>query len=64
MGSEAYARFVELDFAGLDAIFSDNYFDLSAGTRKTVTVAKSALSRPAGLTELQERLTVRSVYDI
>ncbi|GJM77611.1 hypothetical protein HMSSN139_01070 [Paenibacillus sp. HMSSN-139] len=64
LGSEAYARFVELDFTGLDAIFSDNYFDLSAGTRKTVTVAKSALSRPAGLTELQERLTVRSVYDI
>lgn len=64
LGSEAYARFVELDFTGLDAIFSDNYFDLSAGMRKMVTVAKSALSRPAGLTELQERLTVRSVYDI
>lgn len=62
--AEAYARFVELDFTGLDAIFSDNYFDLSGGSKKTVTIAKSTLSRPAALTELQERLTVRSVFDI
>ncbi|MNW60834.1 hypothetical protein D3C74_388570 [compost metagenome] len=62
--SEAYARFVELDVTELDAIFSDNYFDLSAGAQKTVTVLKSAMSRPAELAELRERLTVRSVFDI
>ncbi|MUG88660.1 glycoside hydrolase family 2 protein [Paenibacillus timonensis] len=62
--SEAYARFVELDVTELDAIFSDNYFDLSAGAQKTVTILKSAMSRPAELAELRERLTVRSVFDI
>ncbi len=31
------ARFVELSIDGTDAIFSDNYFDVSAGTTVTVS---------------------------
>lgn len=38
--SKAYACFVGLDFKERDAIFSDSYFDLSAGVSRTVTVAK------------------------
>jgi beta-mannosidase len=33
------ARFVELSIDGADAVFSDNYFDLPAGTTVTVTTS-------------------------
>ncbi|MEK3867891.1 glycoside hydrolase family 2 protein [Paenibacillus sp. FSL H7-0716] len=62
--SKAYARFVGLDFKERDAIFSDNYFDLSAGVSRTVTVAKKDLDKPATAEELRAQLTVRSVFDI
>lgn len=62
--SKAYACFVGLDFKERDAIFSDNYFDLSAGVSRTVTVAKKDLDKPATAEELRTQLTVRSVFDI
>jgi beta-mannosidase len=62
--SKAYARFVGLDFKERDAIFSDNYFDLSAGISRIVTVAKKDLDNPATAEELRAQLTVRSVFDI
>jgi len=62
--SKAYARFVGLDFKERDAIFSDNYFDLSAGISRIVTVAKKDLDKPATAEELRAQLTVRSVFDI
>ncbi|GGF86387.1 beta-mannosidase [Paenibacillus albidus] len=62
--SKAYARFVELGFKEADAIFSDNYFDMSAGVERTVTVAKKDLGKPATADELRAQLTVRSVFDI
>ncbi|WP_269473525.1 glycoside hydrolase family 2 protein [Paenibacillus odorifer] len=62
--SKAYARFVGLDFKERDAIFSDNYFDLSAGVSRIVTVAKQDLDKPATAEELRAQLTVRSVFDI
>nr|WP_147614460.1 glycoside hydrolase family 2 protein [Paenibacillus odorifer] len=64
MKSKAYARFVGLDFKERDAIFSDNYFDLSAGVSRIVTVAKQDLDKPATAEELRAQLTVRSVFDI
>lgn len=64
MKSKAYARFVGLDFKERDAIFSDNYFDLSAGISRIVTVAKKDLDKPATAEELRAQLTVRSVFDI
>ncbi|MEK4189905.1 glycoside hydrolase family 2 protein [Paenibacillus sp. FSL L8-0494] len=62
--SKAYARFVGLDFKERDAIFSDNYFDLSASVSRIVTVAKQDLDKPATAEELRAQLTVRSVFDI
>jgi len=62
--SKAYARFVGLDFKERDAIFSDNYFDLSAGISRIVTIAKKDLDKPATAEELRAQLTVRSVFDI
>lgn len=62
--AKAYARFVGLDFKERDAIFSDNYFDMSGGTTRTITIAKKDLDKPATAEELRAQLTVRSVFDI
>lgn len=61
--SKAYARFVELDLSEADAIFSDNYFDLSAGDIKHLEILKSDLSKPLTADELKTQLTVRSLFD-
>src|SRR5690606_25677956 len=58
--ADTLARFVEIAFDGADAIFSDNYFDVPAGRRRTVTAAL-----PAGWTAEQatQAIQVRSLYD-
>lgn len=62
--AKTYARFVGLDFKERDAIFSDNYFDMSGGTTRTITITKKDLDKPATAEELRAQLTVRSVFDI
>jgi len=61
--SVAFAGCVCLDLKNDDAIFSDNFFDMSAGER-TVTVKKSALSVPLSRECFSEQLTILSLYDI
>jgi beta-mannosidase len=58
--SGSLARFVELAFAGVDVVFSDNYFDLPAG--RTVNVTCPA---PPGWTleRARQALRVLSLYD-
>ena len=58
--SRTLALLVELSFAGIDVIFSDNYFSLPAG--RTVRVS---CPMPAGWTlkRAQKELRLRSVYD-
>lgn len=51
------ARFVELSIEGVDAVFSDNYFDIPAG--KTVTVSTPL---PQNWTE-DSKVQVRSLYE-
>ena len=60
---KSYAKFVEIDFTEIDAIFSDNYFDLSAGTIKTIQVKKDDLSSLVSIEELRKQLKIRSVFD-
>ncbi|MDH6369939.1 beta-mannosidase [Paenibacillus sp. PastF-3] len=62
--AKTYARFVGLDFKERDAIFSDNYFDMSGGTTRSITIAKKDLDKPATVEELRAQLTVHSVFDI
>ncbi len=57
--ASSFAKFIALDLAKDDIIFSDNYFDLDAGQTRAVTVPKQKLS----LNELQRQLTVRSLFD-
>lgn len=63
LAGKAFARFVELDLKNADAIFSDNIFDLSAGSTKKVEIKKETLSAPLTLEELKEQLMVRSLFD-
>jgi beta-mannosidase len=57
VSSRSMARFVELSIDGADVIFSDNYFDVPAGT--TVTVSTPL---PAGWAE-GSMIRARSLYD-
>jgi len=52
--ASSLARFVELSFDGSDTVFSDNYFDVPAGTAVTVTAPL-----PSGWTADQARSTLR-----
>nr|WP_035453389.1 glycoside hydrolase family 2 protein [Alicyclobacillus herbarius] len=63
VSAEAYAKYVALDLVGADAVFSDNFFDLSADAPRTVTVPKSSLSQPMSLAEFSKSLQVTSLYD-
>jgi beta-mannosidase len=61
--SETFARFVELNLKDADAIFSDNYFDLSGGTPKHIVIFKQDISRNITLEELKNNLVIRSLFD-
>ena len=53
-------RFVELELAGVDVVFSDNYFDLPAGQTHTVTCP---LPKGWTLEQARQALRVRSLFD-
>ncbi len=57
--TEAFTKYIELDL-DTDVVFSDNYFDLSKGKTKEITVEKSSLTKQ----QLEEQLKVRSIYHI
>lgn len=61
--SKAFARFVELDIKEADAVFSDNFFDLSAGCGRRIEIRKDRLSKNLSLADLRSQLTVRSLID-
>jgi len=61
--SKKFAKFLKLDLKKADAVFEDNYFDLSPGTRKKIEVLKEDLSQPMTLKEFKEELTVTSLID-
>lgn len=58
--SDFLARFVELTLEKADAVFSDNYFDLPAGRKRTIDV-----ELPVGwsVDRARSALRVRSLYD-
>jgi beta-mannosidase len=58
--SSCLARFVELELAGVDVVFSDNYFDLPAGQTATVTCP---LPKDWTLDHSRGAIKVRSLYD-
>lgn len=56
----AYARGVEIGIAGVDGEFSDNFFDMPAGSSVTVTLPV----KDADKESLDKALRVRSLYDV
>ncbi len=60
VSSKSLARLVEINLNGADVVFSDNYFDLPAQTKVTVTAPM-----PAGwnLKKAKAALDIRSVFD-
>lgn len=62
--SVAFAKSVFLELTDTDCIFSDNYFDLSAGKELKITVEKSSLSDDLTPEQFLEQLRIISVYDI
>lgn len=64
ISSKAFAKFIELDLKSADCKFNDNYFDLSAGDVKKITVKKESLSEHLNLDSFKHQLKLRSVYDI
>ncbi len=60
ISSKSLARLVEINLNGADVVFSDNYFDLPAQTKVTVTAPM-----PTGwnLKKAKAALDIRSVFD-
>ena len=58
--AKSLARFVELKLEGVDAVWSDNYFDLPAGRERVVTCAKADGQTLEGV---RAGLRVRSLWD-
>jgi len=59
VSASSYAKFVALDLARHDTVFSDNFFDIDAGEHVAVSVPKGALSTAA----VRKELRVRSLFD-
>ena len=53
------AKGVDLGLDGADAFFSDNYFDLIPGD----TLMVDLYAEPSDLERLDERITIRTLYD-
>lgn len=64
INAHAFAKYIELDLKTADCKFNDNYFDLSKGTKKTITVKKESLSKALDLAAFKQELSIRSVFDI
>jgi beta-mannosidase len=64
VSSKAFAKSVELDLKNNDAVFSDNYFDISKDECKTVYVDKSGLIDKITYEEFVNNIMVRSMYDL
>jgi beta-mannosidase len=58
--ARSLARFVELNLAGADAVFSDNYFDVPAGRTVPVTCP---LPKGWTLEQVRQALKVQSLYN-
>ena len=63
--AEAFAAFVELDLIEADAIFADNYFNISGNEAVTVELEKSDIwnKEKINISELDRTLKIRSLFD-
>ena len=62
LSSEAYAGCVELSFTEADAVFADNYFDITSEV--PVKISFSVNSSEETVKSLKKQLKIKSLYDI
>ncbi|MDD2968712.1 MAG: glycoside hydrolase family 2 protein [Lachnospiraceae bacterium] len=63
--ANSFAAFVELDLTEADAIFEDNYFNLSGNEPVNIKLEKADIwnTENVGMTDLESMLKIRSLYD-
>lgn len=61
--AKAFAKNVCLELAGVDVVFSDNFFDLPGGTEQAVRLDRAGLATALSLQDLREKLVVTSLYE-
>lgn len=59
--TDAYARGVEIDFAEVDAVFEDNYFDLTSCSSHRIHFTTREVTTPE---TLRRELRIKTVYNI
>jgi beta-mannosidase len=64
VSSDCFVKGMALDLIDGDAIFSDNFFDLSQGRTKTVLVRKSDVTCVASLDDLKKQIVVTNLNEI
>ena len=62
ISAKAFAQGVELDFLGCDAVFNDNYFDITSSA--PMKISFNVLGGVTTAEKLQSELRIKSVYDI
>ncbi len=62
LSAKAFARGVEIDLDGVDAILTDNFFDLTSSA--PVKISFNTPSSKKSASELSELVKIRSVYDV
>lgn len=63
VNANRFAKSVALDLSLDDCTFSDNYFDISAGDSRKITVLKSNISKRLTADDFRRQIQVTSVYD-
>lgn len=63
IGADTFANYVELYFENVDAVFSDNYFDITSRNGVTVYVGKNQLDKSVTAEKLMQELHIKSVAD-
>lgn len=64
VGSNVYAKGVEVDVKGLQFILSDNFFDLTSRKAVTLTLLKSDMDKEMSAEDIKKALTFQSLYDV
>ena len=61
VAAESFVRNLEIDFVGADAVFAENYFDITSGA--PIKIQFTVTSGTETSYHLKSALTLRSVYD-
>ncbi|GKX32254.1 beta-mannosidase [Vallitalea longa] len=59
--TNAFAKYVEVDFINTDVVLSDNYFDLIPNREKIITISKEDID--ININTMKKELVIRSLYN-